>query len=322
MPSILKKRRMIKKQPPLAAYVVKATTKWCSEVPRERLVSSTCLPQEVTSRINSFLRPGVGVDWLGIGWPLNPSYGEPAEITKRWIQQVLHFRTKAALNRNPETKNLLRIIRKASQTWIGQFFGKRRQPESFADACGVLLAIAFNGLPFEGRAAFLHGAFDELIFYSEHNDPNPGPVGLDWFRTNIFIHRTWREILHVAFCVLMHRATDRRTHQALHDSAHFYDAAVAVCDEGEARPFRFYWNAFEKLRSECHLCGRSVAKLRMLVEHFAETEGGRGHGCSRTPLYWRAQRFLEPLIHESRWGGNRGKVRQRRCGGTRGDFCC
>ena len=289
---------MTKKQPPMAAYVINESPKWPSDVPCVELMYRVDSLREVAPHVAAFLCKRSGADWLGIDWPLHSQSCEPAAATKCWIEHVTHFDTTVALERDVKTKDLVQIIRDEADTWTGQFFGRHKLPHNFTEACGVLLAIAFGGLPFECRASFLHGAFDDLIFFSEYNEPNPGPHEQVWHRTCVFVHRTWREVLHVAFCVLLHRATSRRTHQALCDCAQFYDNAVSICQNGEARPFRFYWHLFETMRVKCQLNSTAVVKLRMVIERFAEKEGGRHHGCNQIPMYWRLQQFREPDIDE------------------------
>ena len=299
MSTSLKKRRMRAKRPPLAAYVVKPSPRWPSEGNAKPILAQMGLVEGVSSKVMSFLGDGHTVDWLGIGWPLHPSHDKAALTTNGWIQHVLLFNTSVALERNGQTKKMIRAIRDASQYWAGQFFNQHRPIKCFTEACGVLLAVAYNGLPFESRPAFMHGSFHELIYYSEYNDPSHGSGEFAWRKTCMFVHRTWRDILHVAFCVLMHRAVHRRTQQALRDCAHFYDHAVRICQEGEARPFRFYWRAFETLRTQSQTAQESTTKLRLLVDLFARKEGGRSHGLNRMPLYWQHSKFREPSVSKS-----------------------
>ena len=244
--------------------------------------------------MTSFLDGRQQPDWLGIRWPFPPSQDEPVMTTSGWIQHVLLFTTKSGLEKHTESRKVVRAIRDASRYWVGQFFGEHKPIKCFTEACGVLLAVTFSGLPFEARSVFMGNAFTEMIFFSEYNDPSRGPGEHAWHKTCIFVHRTWREILHVAFCVLIHRAIHRRTQQALRDCAHFYDNAVRICQEGEARPFRFYWRAFEAVRMQDRSVQEATTRLLRLVDQFAENEGGRRHQCNRMPLYWRFGKYQEP----------------------------
>ena len=294
----MKKRRMQDKQPPPSAYVLDTMVKWSSELPRDYLVSQMGLPAQVEFEVSTFLDKTERVAWLGIEWPLASTCACLPEIqTEYWLQHVLHFRRKSDLDGDAQTREMVKAIRSDSHSWVGQFFGRQHPVNCFTNACGVLLAISFNRLPFEERMLFMDHAFSDMVWFSDYHDPYPRPNERAWYSKCRFVHRTLREVIHVAFCVLIHRAAGLRTHHALCDVAQFYDSAVKVCEEGEARPFRFYWGCFERLRAETQVTEHHSARLQRLVSYFAENEGEQGYKTGRIPLDWRLYRFQEPCVH-------------------------